>query len=193
MGPASTVGNTGATHAGDQTRQSPTEKGASERNTANTRGVRTGEAYPGTGGSKLRMTSGSRLRVPLIRAPPRCHPLPTLRFPRRLLPQRGPLASSPTAKLSLLSALCQSSGRRYACLLLPLSSSFSTPCVHPSVRHTKLHFIPQRACDPSIVANLDRQTGLDKWRRPPTAQEKGARQTQNTAVAPEGKGHFMNS
>ncbi|CAN8016056.1 unnamed protein product [Ixodes persulcatus] len=76
------------------------QKGASERNAANTRGVRTGEAYPGTGGSELRMTSGSRLRVPLIRAPPRCHPLPMLRFPRRLLPQRGPLAS-PTAKLSL--------------------------------------------------------------------------------------------
>lgn len=43
------------------------------------------------------------------------------------------------------------------------------------------------------MANLDRQTGLDKWRRPPTAQEKGARQTQNTAVAQEGKGTFVSS
>ncbi|EEC19329.1 hypothetical protein IscW_ISCW014397, partial [Ixodes scapularis] len=145
-GPASTAGDTGATHAGDPTRQSPTEKGASERNAANTRGVRTGEAYPGTGGSELRMTSGSRLRVPLIRAPPRCHPLPMLCFPRRLLPQRGPLAS-PTAKLSLLSALCQSSGRRYACLLLPLVPPHCA-CIRPSVTQNSTLFLSVRAIPP---------------------------------------------
>lgn len=90
-------------------------------------------------------------------------------LPRRLFPQRGPLAS-PTAKLSLRNVPIL--GAPLACLH-PLTSS-STPCIHPSVRHTK--FIPQRACDPSIVANLDRQTGLDKGRRPLTAQEKGAQQ-----------------